>query len=298
MFSVAIGWFFFGLLYFKIAFDAFFRHDITTVAAMLLAVLLSGFIFLGTKSYASRLFTYNTSNEPLGVPFDTLFFKVAAPFFGFLLSFLVLSRLVVFGFSKRLNGDLDRFFDYHGSLREEVFYFLFVIAAPLTIHLLMCLYSTWNRNILHSSEDRKDSTDSRSDAPQHLKFKSGKEFFDYQCEYGETNIRPKETGIIGVVVDDDPDTVPERLRFSTAQVVKLRVASEDGGFEVLSKTYRLGEKLNKGDCAIWLPIEYVESFKMESSDSRSGWSGYIVAKIKPEINLQQDAWTVIYDYLS
>lgn len=125
--------------------------------------------------------------------------------------------------------------------------------------------------------------------PQKLPFKDGAGFLEYQCKYGHTEIRPKQ-GIVALVLDSQKE-------FGTAEAVKvdpngvqtatLKVASEDGGFIVSAQTPSgKGDRLKPGDVVIWVPLQHIgDAAVPEGIDKRFGWVGFIVAKVKPEIDM-------------
>lgn len=139
----------------------------------------------------------------------------------------------------------------------------------------------------------------RSHLPQKLPFKSGKDFFEYQCKFGQTDIVPKQ-GIVALVLDSS-------VEFGTSNAVKvdeegiqtaaLKVASEDGGFIVISQTATSkGESLRPDDVVIWVPILHSKTTVADGIDERFGWSGLIVAKVKPEINLANLNFEILSEY--
>ena len=120
-----------------------------------------------------------------------------------------------------------------------------------------------------------------------LYFKSGVEFFEYQCEFGHTEIMVNQ-GIAALVLD-------ARKEFGTSSAIKinadgtqlavLRVASKEGGFVVLAKTpSEKGTRLNSRDVVIWVPSIYNPEIAKGLGDARTGWVGLIRARVKPEIN--------------
>jgi hypothetical protein len=62
----------------------------------------------------------------------------------------------------------------------------------------------------------------------------------------------------------------------------LRVASRDGGFIVVAETFKPGDPLAPGDLVIWVPLKKVDAATSETD--RTGWVGYIAAKVRPELS--------------
>jgi hypothetical protein len=132
-----------------------------------------------------------------------------------------------------------------------------------------------------------------------LPFKSGHAFVEYQCKFGHTKIEQNK-GIFAVVLDS-------RKEFRTHESVKidkngvqtaaLRVASDDGGFNVLATTPSgKGDPLKPDDVVVWVPMQYSKEMASVSDDARFGWVGLILAKVKPEIDMSKDAPSVICRY--
>lgn len=135
--------------------------------------------------------------------------------------------------------------------------------------------------------------------PQKLPFKSGAAFLEYQCKYGHTDIRPKQ-GIVALVLDS-------KKEFGTSEAIKvepdgrqtatLLVASEDGGFMVSAQTPTgKGDRLQPDDVVIWVPVQHVPDLTPAGLDKRFGWVGFIVAKVKPEIDMMNPDFDVVCGY--
>ena len=132
-----------------------------------------------------------------------------------------------------------------------------------------------------------------------LLFKSGKAFFEYQCQFGHTKIE-KNVAIIAVVLDakeefGTPSAV--QVKQDGSQLAALRVASDDGGFLVFATTPSAkGEKLRPDDVVLWVPSVFVQDVGDKMQDSRSGWVGLIRAKIRPELNPADSSFVVMCRY--
>jgi hypothetical protein len=104
-------------------------------------------------------------------------------------------------------------------------------------------------------------------------------FWEMQCKFGFTSIRPQEKAIVAYVLYSVTQN-------DGVQDARLLVASDDGGFivEAITPTSK-GDQIEEGDLVLWLPMRNVpEAAKMiDMDDPRSGWMGLIMAKIAPDI---------------
>jgi len=134
-----------------------------------------------------------------------------------------------------------------------------------------------------------------------LVFKDSAAFFKLQCKYGQTKI-VKNQGIIAIILDASKEfgaEVAVKIEPDGSQLVMLKVASDDGGFIVPSRTpLPIGENLKPGDLVIWVPVEYMEMSRAvdETIDSRFGWTGFVVAKVKPEFDPQNTSFEIVCRY--
>lgn len=135
--------------------------------------------------------------------------------------------------------------------------------------------------------------------PQKLPFKDGQGFLEYQCEYGFTEIRPKQ-GVVALVLDSQKEFGTKEavtVMSDGVQQTTLKVASSDGGFIVASQTATgKGDRLKPGDVVIWVPLQHLGDKVPEGMDNRFGWVGFIVAKVKPEIDLSNPEFDIISRY--
>ena len=78
----------------------------------------------------------------------------------------------------------------------------------------------------------------------------------------------------------------------------LKAASEDGGFIVSAQTPSgIGGRLQPGDVVIWVPIQHIGNAKVpDGTDKRFGWVGFIVAKVKREIDLANPEFEITCRY--
>lgn len=135
--------------------------------------------------------------------------------------------------------------------------------------------------------------------PQKLPFKSGAAFLEYQCKFGQTDIRPKQ-GIVALVLNCSKEfgtADPVKVESDGRQGAALKVASEDGSFIVMAQTPSgQGDRLKPDDVVIWVPVSHSKEIVPDSMDDRFGWVGFIVAKVKPEIDMANPNFGIICKY--
>lgn len=138
--------------------------------------------------------------------------------------------------------------------------------------------------------------------PEAIYFKNSEGFFEYQCSFGQTNIKPNDKAIVAIVLDAQKEfgaQYPVKIDNDGKQTAALRVASEDGGFVVISPTAsNKGEKLSPGDLVFWLPVTQLKEALVENIDvdPRFSWVGLIIAKIKPEMGVKNQDFSIICTY--
>lgn len=116
-----------------------------------------------------------------------------------------------------------------------------------------------------------------------LIFKSGEEFFEYQCGHGVVDIQENQ-GMVAIVLDGKDIGLNEstKLQSDGTQLLMISVVSREGGFLVPAQTLTSdGEELVPGDIVIWVPYKKMTAPK--NMDSRMGWVGFVVAKVAPAI---------------
>jgi hypothetical protein len=139
--KIILAWGFVTFLYFKIAFDAAFNDGIAIIASLLLAMITSGFVFFASGIYAAKLFRYNAVPGKVQATIGEIVSKTVWPFVGLSVAYIIAARLIIFGFSKRLNREI-RFLDYSDSIREEFIVFAIIMLIPVALHYAMCIYPT------------------------------------------------------------------------------------------------------------------------------------------------------------
>lgn len=135
--------------------------------------------------------------------------------------------------------------------------------------------------------------------PSILSFRDGRAFFEMQCKYGDTRLEENK-GVVALVLDAAKEfgtSVAVKTETDGRQIAALRVASEDGGFVVMASTpSKRGDPLHPGDAVIWVPSVYNEVVAKGFGDRRSGWVGFIRAKVAPEWDTQGDGFRFICSY--
>ncbi len=144
--GIILAWVFISFLYFKILFDAVFREDISIIASLLMAIIFGILVFFASGIYAMRLFKYNVVPGRNPATLWELVTKTMWPFVGLSIGYAVVTRLIIFGFSKNINREI-RAFDYRGNIEEEFVQFIMIVLVPVLIHYAMCIYPThYNAN--------------------------------------------------------------------------------------------------------------------------------------------------------
>ena len=128
-----------SFVYFKVSLDAAFRSDATVTAALLLGVLTAVTIYFNGFFYATKL-GQHLARVRLGK---------ASGFFGPALSVWAVSavanslmaKLLIFGFSKRLNRELGNDILFDSYRAEEGILFLALVLVPLVLQLFLVVIS-------------------------------------------------------------------------------------------------------------------------------------------------------------
>lgn len=138
MLNILAVWGFINFLYIKIFVDLLLDDEISIIATLLISVVFSVTLFHVTGKYALNLFYINGTSRPSRVSLSEIIGKTFSEFFVSLLAYFLVSRGIVFGFSKRLNQELSS--NYDGT--EQLIGFLLIIAIPFFLHYAMVLYPT------------------------------------------------------------------------------------------------------------------------------------------------------------
>lgn len=122
-------------LYFKVTLDAAFDSNVSVQASLLMAIIWGLLVVLISRVYATVLVSYRTSAVSRVIQFGRSVRRTVVPFILVSAVFTIVSRLVVFGFSKGLSYDLSFYAGYSsGKFNEDVFLFSSIILLPFIIH--------------------------------------------------------------------------------------------------------------------------------------------------------------------
>ena len=143
MIGILIGWTFASFLYFKVAFDSLFNESISIVAALLLAVMVGVYVLIGSYLQANQLLRYNWSPGAVPAKLSELVAKTLISFLALSAVFVLISRAIIFGFSKNLSSDI-KLLTWRGGVDESVIMFLIIVLVPLFLHYAMSLFGTYN----------------------------------------------------------------------------------------------------------------------------------------------------------
>ena len=122
-------------------------------------------------------------------------------------------------------------------------------------------------------------------------FASTQEAFDHACREHDCTIVVEEP-MLAMVLD-------AHLEFGAAESitveddgcfqVTLKVASNDGGFILLSRTTKPPKQpLNVGDLVCWVPLKHDPDLGNETNEERFGWAGLVFATLEPV--WEEDEW--------
>nr|WP_278388380.1 hypothetical protein [Brucella intermedia] len=144
---MVLGWAFFGFIYFKVGFEATTSTGISVMAAFLLAVTLAAIVVCAAGVYDTNLSAKDSSQTWWGR------FKRTAIYFVLLaVGFVLISRIIIFGFSNDLSDEIGLYRRSIGVLPKVYFNSAFVtsltlIVLPILFHYLAFLYPRRNRDL-------------------------------------------------------------------------------------------------------------------------------------------------------
>ena len=115
----------------------------------------------------------------------------------------------------------------------------------------------------------------------HRKFASSMEAFEHACAEHDTLIVP-EHPMLAMVIESVAEGGLRNEGDGCAELT-LKVASEDGGFVVISRTtFAPKQALQPGDLVCWVPLQQDAELAARAPDSRFGWVGLVFASFEPE----------------
>jgi len=132
-----MGWGFGAFLYFKVAFDGAFNDNLTLTGALVSGIIFGISIFSATGIYAWQLLPYNALPVVAPVRVGKIVAKSLFAFLGATFVYLIVLRLVIFGFSKELSDEIEFY------IEEEFFYFLILATVPMLAHYATVVAGTW-----------------------------------------------------------------------------------------------------------------------------------------------------------
>lgn len=121
------------------------------------------------------------------------------------------------------------------------------------------------------------------------KFASTMEAFEHACAELDTLIVPEQP-MLAMVLESVVDGGSRAEGDGCAQLT-LKVASEDGGFVVISRsTFAPKTPLRPGDLVCWVPLQLDPELAARAEDTRFGWVGLVFATFESE--WVEDEWVV------
>ena len=120
-----------------------------------------------------------------------------------------------------------------------------------------------------------------------LIFKDNNAAFDYACKYIDCTLKEDAT-LLAIVLDSKEEYRTKqsvKTQDDGSQLAMIKVASDDGGFNVPANTAGTkGAVLKPGDLVAWQAMQYMPELGNTVEDSRFGWVGLILGTLKPELN--------------
>jgi hypothetical protein len=125
--------------------------------------------------------------------------------------------------------------------------------------------------------------------------------FNLQCKFGDTRLEPGKATFAVVVDAVQTCGLPIAVKINSdgTQTAVLNVVSEDGGFLVVANT-RIPNKppLKPGDPVLWVPKVHNKELSTQLGDERSGWVGFIGAKVSMVVPTSTGQWKIVEKYAS
>lgn len=234
---ILAGWAFVAFLYFKITFDAVFYQDLSVLASLLMGGILGVFIYFISGQYALKLFKYNANPNKFQASLWELISKTKWQFIGSVFAYTIISRLIIFGFSKELSRNI-RAFQYDvrlDEIRDEFILFVCLTIVPLLIHYIISLWPTY-QNCLHSDgvsgvSDINETTKSQpsnlhSSADRSIKNDGVKQNPDGSYQYKEFRYEKLEDALNYAKLQTDKNNPIDHQLMTTAEI-------HDFGIEVV-----------------------------------------------------------------
>ena len=139
LFAWVIGTF----LYFKIVIDWAFDADIMISAAVLIAILEGiSTIFIGAL-HAIQLLNYDCTIGSIFTGFRTTVRKTVLILVATMLFNIICARLIIFGFSRELNREIQNFCKTGCLVHGTILKFSLIIIIPLLLHYAVVVAGTY-----------------------------------------------------------------------------------------------------------------------------------------------------------
>ncbi|OHV81981.1 hypothetical protein [Mesorhizobium sp. ORS 3428] len=143
MAGLLIGWGIGTFVYFKIVMDWVFDADITLTAAALITALEAALAIFVTGLHAVQLLNYDWTRSSLLLGFRTAVARTALVLVATILFDIVCARLVVYGFSKDLNLEIQNFCRSGCFVHGTILRFSLIVTVPLLLHYAIMVVGTY-----------------------------------------------------------------------------------------------------------------------------------------------------------
>ena len=137
--SVILTWSFISFLYFKIAFDAAFNADLSIIASLILSLLFGITAFSSLFFYSARICYSDWLPRRLPLRFSEVSGRTIWHFLGITTLYALFARMIIFGFSKNMNREID-IFDYRGHIEGEFIRYLVIVTTPSFLLYAICIF--------------------------------------------------------------------------------------------------------------------------------------------------------------
>lgn len=113
-------------------------------------------------------------------------------------------------------------------------------------------------------------------------FKNSQGAFEYACKYLDCTLR-KDAMLPAIVISNASQKYGQSEE-REKDFFLIKVASDDGGFEVLAETVNNTDiKLKQGDFVGWQAAGLISDLGKKLGDIRCGWVGFILTTLKLEL---------------
>ena len=143
MAGLLIAWVIGTFLYFKIVIDWAFDADIMISAAILIAILEGTSAIFVVGLHAVQLLNYDWATGYISTGFRTTVRKTALILFATMLFNIICARLIIFGFSGELNGEIRNFCQTGCLVHGTILKFSVIIIIPLLFHYAAAVAGTY-----------------------------------------------------------------------------------------------------------------------------------------------------------